>query len=160
MIDLRYLSQVRFGEEIELEHRIKTSIAKGIQKYFGKENTGLIPKQQLEHIFKQYEDLETKYGEEHFVVINEDKELIETLNKSLYTNPIHLFGIKTPLRLEKETGIYGRINTTKLGNNLEPVEFGNSYIMNPKGKNFNFGLTIATTEEIQTYTQFNKTLPK
>jgi hypothetical protein len=32
--------------------------------------------------------------------------------------------------------------------------------MNPKGKNFNFGLTIATTEEIQTYTQFNKTLPK
>jgi hypothetical protein len=34
MIDLRYLSQVRFGEEIELEHRIKNFYSKRHTKIF------------------------------------------------------------------------------------------------------------------------------
>lgn len=158
MINIKTLTDVKFGEDVVLNNLMQNYLATSIQNYFGKDNTGFIPKKHLDKLIKEFEDLETKYGREHIVVINEDKSIISELNNSLYTNPLNVFKMQTPLRISKETKIYKKLNTVL--NKEQPVEFANSYVLSPINENFSFGLTIATREEIKKYAPFNKTIPK
>lgn len=158
MIDIGAIDKVIFGEDMSTrEDKFRSSILIGIQYYFSKENTGLIPQYELNKAYEKAKLYpESKFGLDHVIAINEDQELIKRLNNALIVSPNVYFDIDYPLRLEKENNVFGKFNSTR--KILEPInDFGNSYIIGSSFDNESYmqGITLVTKEELDRYTVFN-----
>lgn len=147
MITTAALKGLEFGKPITKKDPKHINYLSGLQEYFGLENTAFLRKFDLNTALQSGQDLDTKYGIEHMIALNEDEDLIKLLNKQSFVKPNTI--LRQSLRIEKEQNIFLELDEEK--ELYVPVKLGNSYVINKSKDHPIHGLTIVTPNEIQKY---------